>query len=216
MCWSADASILSFIVGCLGIVLAAFKGVSPFYIFYFSSIVAMQLIEYFVWTYGVDSPKYIGTGGQGEASGVSRAASPYVNFICSLAAATLLAIQPIAAILTLETARIPFLAAYIILGSIAHFFDASYFDSMELTIMQRYRIDPEPHLVWKWLNPLPRYTTAVFLLFLLAPLALSGHHGVLAAVLAALIFSVLSSVRAWGSLWCYIVNYIVAFFCLLR
>lgn len=181
----------------------------------------MQLIEYFVWTYGVDPPKYIATERQCRftqcaAHSVKHATSTTVNFLCSLAAATLLAIQPIAAILTLETYRIPFLAAYILLGSFAHFFDASYFQSLQLTITQRYRIDPEPHLVWKWLNPLPRYTTAVFLLFLLAPLALSAQYGLLAAVLAALIFSVLSTVRAWGSLWCYIVNYIVALLCLLR
>jgi hypothetical protein len=222
MCWSADASLLSFIVGCLGIVLAIFKGFSPVMIFFFATIVFMQLVEYVVWTYGVDSPKYIGTGGQGEAafgrvvtegdleaSAARRAASPYVNHYASLAAASLLALQPIASILTVSQSYIP-IAGYLLFAVIAHFIDRI---RNARPLQERYRMTSEPQLVWHWLTPTPLFSLIVYFLFLLTPLVLSQQFALLAAVLAALAFSILSYSRAWGSVWCYAIHCIVVLLC---
>jgi hypothetical protein len=209
MCWSADASLLSFIVGCLGIVLAVFKGFSPVMIFFFATIVFMQLVEYVVWTYGVDSPKYIGTGGQGEASAARRAASPYVNHYASLAAASLLALQPIASILTVSQSYIP-IVGYLLFAVIAHFIDRVR-DVRPLR--ERYRMTSEPQLVWHWLTPTPLFSLLVYFLFLLTPLVLSQQFALLATVLAALAFSILSYSRAWGSVWCYAIHCIVVLLC---
>jgi hypothetical protein len=219
MCWSADASILSFIVGCLGIVLAAFKGVSPFMILFFSTIVAMQLVEYVVWTYGEN---------------------PDTNFGASLAAASLLALQPVASILTVSQSYIP-ITAYLILAFIAHLVDSSR-DAR--SFQERYRITAEPHLVWHWLTPPPIFSLIVYFLFLLVPLVLSQQFLLLGVVLAALAFSLLfgtggkglaaeggvaaqgrlEAARAtgvaspyWGgSVWCYAIHSIVVVLCLIK
>ena len=189
MCWSADASILSFIVGCLGIVLAAFKGVSPFMILFFSTIVAMQLVEYVVWTYGEN---------------------PDTNFGASLAAASLLALQPIASILTVSQSYIP-VAAYLIFAFFAHILDN---DARPL--QERYKMTAEPQLVWHWLTPAPIYSLLVYFLLLLAPLVLSGNAVLLGVVLAALAFSLVSYATAWGSVWCYAIHSIVVVLCFVK
>jgi polyferredoxin len=171
----------------------------------------MQLVEYVVWTYGVDPPKYIGAGGQGEgdleASAARRAASPYVNHYASLAAASLLALQPIASILTVSQSYIP-IAAYLLFAFIAHLVDND-----ARSLKERYRMTSEPHLVWHWLTPTPTFSLLVYFLFLLTPLILSQQFVLLAAVLAALAFSILSYSRAWGSVWCYAIHCIVVVLC---
>lgn len=186
MCWSADTSILSFIVGCLGIVLATFKGFSPFMILFFSTIVAMQLVEYVVWTYG-DNPN--------------------ANFAASIAAASLLALQPIASILTISQSYIP-VTAYLILAFFAHMLDN---DSRPL--QERYKITPEPHLVWHWLTPPPLFSLLIYFFFLLTPLILSKNFVLLGIVLASLAFSIISYTHTWGSIWCYAIHSIVLGLC---
>lgn len=75
MCWNAEVSIQSFAIGLLGIFLAAMTGTSALTIFFYATIVFMQLVEYIVWTYGSD---------------------PEINFYASLGGAGLLMLQPIA------------------------------------------------------------------------------------------------------------------------
>ena len=186
MCWSEDASILSFIVGCLGIVLAVFKGFSPVIIFFFATIVFMQLVEYVVWTYGEN---------------------PDINHYASLAAASLLALQPIASILTVSQSYIP-VAGYLLFAVIAHFIDND-----ARSLKERYRMTSEPQLVWHWLRPTPTFSLLVYFLFLLTPLVLSQQFVLLATVLAALAFSAVSFAGAWGSVWCYAIHCIVVVLC---
>jgi len=202
MCWSADASILSFIVGCLGIILAAYKNFSPYILFFFATIVLMQLVEYVVWSYGVDTSK----------EGCGDACVSTINFGASLSAAALLALQPIASILTLTQSYIPVMA-YLILGIIAQVID----HSLDVrSLKERYKMTAEPHLVWHWLRPTPRASLLVYFIFLLTPLVLSGQFALLAVVLAALAFSVVSYARAWGSIWCYAIHLIVVALCVMK
>ena len=160
-------------------------------ILFFSTIVAMQLVEYVIWTYGEN---------------------PDTNFGASLAAASLLALQPIASILTVSSSYIP-VAFYLIFASFAHIIDRVR-DARSL--QERYKMTAEPHLVWHWLTPAPIYSLLVYFIFLLAPLVLSGNFVLLGVVLAALAFSLVSYASAWGSVWCYAIHCIVVVLCLVR
>jgi len=191
-------------------------------LFFFATIVLMQLVEYVVWSYG-DNPD--------------------VNFGASLSAAALLTLQPIASILTLTQSYIPVMA-YLILGIIAQVID----HSLDVrSLKERYKMTAEPHLVWHWLRPAPRASLLVYFIFLLTPLVLSGQFALLAVVLAALAFSVVSfrtggkglaaeggtlrkaaqgrleTARAagvvspyWGSVWCYAIHVIVVALCVMK
>jgi len=215
MCWSADASLLSFIVGCLGIVLAVFKGFSPIMIFFFATIVFMQLVEYVVWTYGIDtsveSGKAASPPSAAQGFGFTKCASvSTVNHYASLAAASLLALQPIASILTVSQSYIP-IAVYLILAFIAHLVDND-----ARSLKERYRMTSEPQLVWHWLTPTPTFSLLVYFPFLLIPLLFSQQFLLLGIVLAALAFSLVSFARAWGSVWCYAIHSIVVVLCLIK
>ena len=51
MCWNAEVSLKTFLVGIIGIGVAAFLGMSLPIVLFCLTIVFMQLIEYVVWTY---------------------------------------------------------------------------------------------------------------------------------------------------------------------
>jgi hypothetical protein len=75
MCWNAEVSLQSFVIGLLAIFFLIMTGTSAPTIFFYTTIVFMQLVEYIVWTYGSD---------------------PEINFYASLGGAGLLMLQPIA------------------------------------------------------------------------------------------------------------------------
>lgn len=131
----------------------------------------------------------------------------------SLSAAALLTLQPIASILTLAPTNVTLIIAYLALGIIAQVID----HSLDVrTLKERYKMTAEPHLVWHWLHPAPRASLLVYFIFLLTPLVLSGQFALLAVVLAALAFSVVSYARAWGSIWCYAIHLIVVALCVMK
>ena len=80
MCWNADVSIKSFLIGAIAIIGGAIYGISTPFLLFYSTIVCMQLVEYIVWTNINDKT---------------------VNFYASIAAVFLLWLQPIFAILTM-------------------------------------------------------------------------------------------------------------------
>ncbi len=185
MCWNAEVSIQSFGIGLLGIFLAAMTGTSVPTIIFYTTIVFMQLIEYIVWTYGSDSE---------------------INFYASLGGAGLLMLQPIASILAAGSMNLPLLIAYVVLGVITHFMDQD-----ERSLRERYRMETEssidtPHLIWKWLLPVPWFSLAVYFIFLIGPLLITKQYDLTALVFLTLGFSIYSFGKGWGSMWCWIVN----------
>ena len=82
MCWNAEVSLQTFLIGIVGIGLGAFLGMSPPIVLFSLTIVFMQLIEYIVWTYYDDED---------------------VNYKASLAAGGLLWLQPIASMLLIPS-----------------------------------------------------------------------------------------------------------------
>ena len=147
----------------------------------------MQLIEYIVWTYGSD---------------------PEINFYASLGGAGLLMLQPIASILAMSIGsyRVPMLIAYVILGVITHVMDQD-----GRSLRERYQIEAgpsgdAPHLIWKWLDPIPWKSLLVYFIFLIGPLLITKQFDLTALVFLTLGFSIYSFGKGWGSMWCWIVS----------
>ena len=202
MCWNAEVSIQSFVIGLLGIFLAAMTGTSVPTIFFYATIVFMQLVEYIVWTYGSD---------------------PEINFYASLGGAGLLMLQPIASIMAMSIGayRVPMLISYVVLGVITHFIDQD-----GRSLRERYKIEAGPsgdvsstdqdhigggvwgrlRLHWKWLDPIPWSSLAVYFFFLIGPLLITKQFDLTALVFLTLGFSIYSFGKGWGSMWCWIVN----------
>ncbi len=188
MCWSAEVSLQSFGIGIVAVVLAVYKGLSIPSALFCLTIVFMQLVEYFVW---------------------SNYDNPIINYRASLAAIALLWLQPVASILTLPTAQIPlFLGAYIVLAILGIFL--GFTTPKEHIRMYR---GSNGHLVWDWIqDDYKTYIPLVFyFLFLFTPLFLSQEFLLLSISLVTLLISLVSyyQYNTWGSMWCWIVNYLV-------
>jgi hypothetical protein len=187
MCWNAEVSIQSFAIGLLGIFLAAMTGTSAPTIFFYATIVFMQLVEYIVWTYGSD---------------------PEINFYASLGGAGLLMLQPIASIcaVSIRSYKVPMLISYVVLGAITQVIDQD-----GRSLRERYKIEAgpsgdAPHLIWKWLDPIPWKSLLVYFFFLISPLLITKQFDLVALVFLTLGFSIYSFGKGWGSMWCWIVN----------
>jgi FtsH-binding integral membrane protein len=199
MCWNAEVSIQSFAIGLLAIFFLIMTGTSAPTIFFYTTIVFMQLIEYIVWTYGSD---------------------PEINFYASLGGAGLLMLQPIASVLTIGSGstRLMMLISYVVLGVITHFIDQD-----GRSLRERYRMETGPdtpsddnagvhevkgrlRLHWKWLDPIPWSSLAIYFIFLIGPLLIMKQFDLTALVFLTLGFSIYSFGKGWGSMWCWIVN----------
>ena len=190
MCWNAEVSLKTFLIGLTGIGLGASLGISLPVLLFCLTIVFMQLIEYIVWTYYDDED---------------------VNFKASIAAAALLWIQPIASMLLIPSASLKFtmLSLYTALSI------AGAFIMKDTLTKERYSMKraANGHLTWNFLSKEPRMyaSLAVYFFFLFVPILFTGNLDLLAIALATLGLSVYSYWRenTWGSMWCWIVNGIV-------
>jgi len=183
MCWNAEVSLKSFIIGLAGIGYGAYLGISlPILIFCFT-IVAMQFIEYIVWSYYDDED---------------------INRKASIAAATLLWLQPIASILLLPNPSTALLA-YIPLSIVGHIITTKKDYSMKRA--------ENGHLAWNFLTKdIQTYISlAVYFIFLFGPILATQNKELLAISIALLSFSVYTYWKSntWGSMWCWLVNGIV-------
>lgn len=191
MCWNAKVSLESFGIGIFAIVLAAFSGVSFPALLFYASIVFMQLIEYIMWQWGVHDPD--------------------INFGASIAAVGLLCLQPLASILTLKQPGF-LVGAYVILGLL---YSLLRWVLDRKPMREHYQMKPgaDGHLEWKWLqaDALSIIGLVIYMVFLFVPLIISKNVEVLFIVLATLAISLYSygTQRTWGSMWCWIVNWMV-------
>ncbi len=189
MCWSAEVSLQSFLIGSTAIFVGYQNGLSLPTTIFCVTIVCMQLIEFFVWTY---------------------LSNPTVNFVASLAAVGLLWLQPIASILTFETKHVlTALQAYLGLSLLGFLWP------QDKPFNQVYRMTEgeNGHLVWHWLQKDSRtlLSLLVYFVFLLGPLVLRKEWLLLGLATSTLGVSLYSFYKdnTWGSMWCWIVNYIV-------
>jgi hypothetical protein len=190
MCWNAEVSLKTFLVGIVGIGLAAFLGMSLPVVLFSLTIVFMQLIEYIVWTYYDDED---------------------VNYKASLAAAALLWLQPIASMLLIPSTslKVAMLSIYTILSLAYSLVVPNTFDKKHYSMKKA----ENGHLSWKFLSKEPRtyLRLAVFFFFLFVPILITKNLDLLAMALTTLGLSLYSYWRdnTWGSMWCWIVNGIV-------
>jgi hypothetical protein len=197
MCWSAEVSLNSFVIGSIAIAVGYKMGIPVKSLLFYSTIVLMQLIEYVVWMYGL----------------ISTDRSAAVNYTASVTAAYLLVAQPIAAILSqsnVKNAAITtnLLIAYIVIAAIYLLYRSNN--------PPEYKMEKgsDGHLVWKWIGH--DYKTyiglAIYFVFLFTPFILTKKvDGVFAVVLLTLLGSLYSYWRAgtWGSMWCWMINLVV-------
>ena len=187
MCWSAEVSLQSFMIGSLAIGIGALYGVKAPILLFAATITAMQLIEYIVWTYYKNQT---------------------VNNWASQAGSFVLFLQPIAAILTLKPSpfRTQLLTLFISLGIVGRLF---LYDSSEYSMSRA----EDGHLAWNWLKKEPKtyLTLAVYMFFLFYPLLLSRSYEILGVGILTLGVSLHSfwNNNTWGSMWCWIVNLLV-------
>lgn len=193
MCWNADVSLQSFLIGAIAIAIAYSNGLSLPSTLFATTITSMQLVEYIVWTYY---------------------GNPTVNFIASLSASFLLWLQPIASILTLPTQsqEVPILIYTLLSVGLLSF--------EKKTLREKYTMvrAKNAHLSWGFLShSVETYLQlSVYFLFLLTPLLLNNELYLLALVSGTLGVSLYTfyTSNTWGSMWCWIVNYIVVAICL--
>lgn len=196
MCWSAEVSLNSFVIGSIAVAVGYKLGIPVKSLLFYSTIVLMQLIEYVVWTDGLTN--------------TDRSAA--VNYKASLAASYLLAAQPIAAILSQANKNAAIttnlLIAYTVLSVIYILYRSFH--------PPEYKMEKgsDGHLVWKWMGR--DYITyaglAIYFVFLFLPFIISKKiDGVFAVVLVTLLGSLYSYWRAgtWGSMWCWMINLVV-------
>lgn len=187
MCWNAEVSLQSFLIGITAVFVAYQKGLSLPMTLFCLTIAFMQLIEYFVWRF-YENKK--------------------VNYYASISAIVLLWLQCLASILTLPSSLFfSFLFPFLGLS----FLGVTLFPSTkeELSMYK----GENGHLVWAWLQKDKKTAIelAIYFFFLLTPLVIAKQYlllGVSLTTLAASLYSFYES-NTWGSMWCWIVNYIV-------
>lgn len=183
MCWNADVSLKSFAVGVLSILIGIAYRVPLSLLFFCGTIICMQLIEYIVW---------------------SNIADKRVNEKASYAAIALLALQPVASILTVESTslQVSLLLGYIIASSLSIVVSAPKVYTMTQA--------DNGHLAWNWLEN-SQSSLVIYFVFLLIPLFFNRAFILLGVSLLTLFISVYTyhKENTWGSMWCWIVNGIV-------
>ena len=186
MCWNADVSIKSFLIGAIAIIGGAIYGISTPFLLFYSTIVCMQLVEYIVWTNINDKT---------------------VNFYASIAAVFLLWLQPIFAMLTMTNYKMISIIAYCIIWLLYHIYD-----NWELNL-QMYP-GKDGHLVWKWLEG--NRGLWIYFIFLLTPVFFIVSKEMIALILLTLFASLYGyyKTNTWGSMWCWLVNGLVIIACI--
>ena len=187
MCWNADVSMKSFIIGLIAIVAGAAAGISTPLLLFYSTIVCMQLVEYVVWKNINDKN---------------------VIFNASIAAIFLLWLQPIFAMLTMTNYKMISIIAYCIIGLLYQLHD-----KWDLSQLKMYS-GKDSHLVWKWLEG--NRGLWIYFIFLLTPVFFMVSKEMIALILLTLFASLYGyyTTNTWGSMWCWLTNGIVVAACI--
>lgn len=190
MCWNAEVSLQSFLLGSIGIIIGLIYGLSYPLLFFYSTIVCMQLFEFIIW---------------------SNLDNNNVRFIISIFAASLLELQPIASILTLYPKQIMYnlLFLYVILITISNIYIWKNLKEPLNTFFDMYPAK-NGHLAWNWLKK-DKYTLIsifIYIIFLFLPLIIMKRWNFIIYGLITLGVSIylFISENTWGSIWCWLVN----------
>lgn len=186
MCWSAEVSLQSFLLGFFAVGVGAFNHMSISTLFFCLTIVLMQFVEYIVWSNYHDEK---------------------INNTASIFAAYLLWLQPIASIFTVTntTLKIALLSSYMLITWIGQMISTQKKYSMKQS--------KNGHLEWTWLTKEPEtyISLAIYFFYLFVPLLLGKNLELLALAFLTLSISLYTFWKdnTWGSMWCWFVNGIV-------
>lgn len=191
MCWSAEASLNTFLFALFGAAIALFNRVAdPRLVLFLMTFSAVQLVEFFAWRRIRD-----------------RTGLPIRTVAVLLA--LVIVIEPVASIALLDGARTRALwwaayGAFVALAALLAF-SGSLGRVPEWTL----RVAPNGHLRWDWLLDRSLAVNVLGLAwaaFLIAPLWFSGYRWAFAYALASLALSVVCYWRegTLASMWCWI------------
>lgn len=190
MCWNAEVSLQSFLLGSLGIIVGGIYGLSFPLLFFFSTIVLMQLFEFIIW---------------------SSLKNKRVRFITSILAASLLLLQPIASILTLYPNQIMYNLLYV-------YCILMFLNIVHIGLYQKEPLDTffdmypgkNGHLVWNWIkkDESTIVSIIIYTFFLIIPLIISKRWSYMIFGMVTLMVSLITfgKENTWGSMWCWLVN----------
>ena len=179
MCWNAEVSLNTFLLGIFSVGLATLNGVSaPLFSLFYISYITMQLVEYFAW---------------------KNLTKPDVIRVLSIWGLALVLIQPLI-LLIASGAPWFYLIAY---GVFAAYFAYYVVANLRFDMTRA----ENGHLAWHWLA-VPGWMMAVWLVFaVIACLYARAYIWVALAVISAgAIYYTYATTHTWGSLWCWIVN----------
>ena len=194
MCWNAEVSLNTFYMGIFGILLALLNKTSYVNIFYYLTVVLMQLLEYFGWTYYNNMN---------------------ANFIVSLCISFLLLIQPIASILTLYAFKNKHnIMKNMLIIYISLLFIYLLTNKFNKNMYYIYK-GSNGHLVWNWLSKknINILHLLIYLFFFIYPLYIGKLYIPLFAVIGTLLISLYTYYKydTWTSMWCWIASIIIFF-----
>jgi len=184
MCWNETVSLNTFLFSFFGLLFAYFNNVINIYLFLnILSFTSMQLLEYFTWR-NLNNKK--------------------INKLLSQLGLFLIFIQPILAIIAFKSIAMKIKIYMIVLYLIFSMFCLIYFPidfSMEKA--------PNGHLAWNWLNfpPLIIFIWFSFIWGILLYRKLYLRFG-LHVILFLAIYYTYYTTNTWGTLWCWIANFI--------
>jgi len=185
MCWNASVSLNTFVFSVFALLFSYYNGEAKIIgIIFYLSFIIMQLIEYLVWS---------------KTSFIS-------NRLLSQIALLFIFLQPIFNILNIEEKKdlIPYLLiAYII-------FALPYIIIIPLNSAEFSMVPSKNgHLSWKWLN-FNLLIILIWFIFLSSRWIIDKMYITLIFVAIVLIISIIlfRDTRTWGSMWCWICNFI--------
>jgi hypothetical protein len=190
MCWNAEVSLRTFIYGTISALICTYLHSIPFRVVIITWVfTAMQLLEYFAWT-------YIGN-------------KSIIYYLSAIGLLLIFMQQFLLSYFVSDGAlQIIMLKAFII-----------YFIMYCIFVLPTTKFNMKKgengHLVWEWLNIPPAFLFAALMLYIVPILLDKNYIGAfftVTTILVSLYFYY--KYKTWGTMWCYFSNIIWVFFVL--
>jgi hypothetical protein len=180
MCWSAQVSLNTFIVGLFGFTFALANGADIPLMLFMLCFTTMQLAEHFIWK-NINVPRW--------------------NTVYSWFGIIILFLEVLFAIALMKTSLVKWglLIGFIVYSLIVW----QFFITKPFT-----KVGSNGHLQWRWLTNYSELIVLLWLFFFLTPLFLSGHSIVGWVAISTILISFIGYYRTGtiSSMWCWIAN----------
>lgn len=180
MCWSAQVSLNTFLVGLFGFTFALANGAELPLLFFMLCFTTIQLAEYFIW---------------------NNLNVPYWNTFYSWIGILILFLEVLFAISLMKHSIIKWglLIGFLIYSLIVW----QFFIEKPYT-----KVGSDGHLQWKWVKKYSPIIALIWLFFFLSPIFLSGHYIAGSVAILTLLISIIAYYRTGtvSSMWCWIAN----------